>query len=63
MNPFCVLELTEDKNSYEEREWVTCCMVSPMMAVASPIFICRQDSTFYRSCRVRGMNRSKDVYV
>ena len=63
MNPFCVLELNEDKQNYEEREWITCCLISPIMAIASPIFICRQDSTFYRSCRVRGMSKDKDVYA
>lgn len=34
-----------------------------MMAIASPIYICRQDSTFYRACRVRGINRDEDVVV
>ena len=38
-------------------------MVSPMMAVASPIYICRKDATFYRSCRVRGLNKDSDVFV
>ena len=63
MNPFCVLELNEDEENYDSREWVTCCMISPMMAVASPIYICRKDSTFYRQCRVRGTNKEKDIFV
>jgi hypothetical protein len=64
MNPFCVLEIDEGaKSQYESREWITCCMVSPMMAIASPIYICKQDHTFYRPCRIRGKNKEKDVFV
>ena len=37
MSPFCPLDIQNDSN------WITVCFVSPMMLIASPLYLCNKD--------------------
>lgn len=46
MNPFCPLSLITSGN------WLTTCLVNPMMAIVSPLYIIDNHGEFHTNCQI-----------
>ena len=53
MSPFCPLDIEDDSN------WITACFVSPMMLIASPLYLCNKDGVLEKKLKVMPVFRQE----
>jgi hypothetical protein len=46
MNPFCPINFIDSGN------WLTTCLINPLMAIASPLYILDSHGEFHTKCEI-----------